>query len=79
PQVTVNSVSIKGNERTSDHVVMREIRILPGQKFNRALLVRTIRELSQLGYFDPEKINPDLRPNFEAATVDITFELEERP
>ncbi len=46
---------------------------------NRALLVRTIRELSTLGYFDPEKINPDLRPNFEAATVDITFELEERP
>ncbi len=79
PQVTVNSVSIKGNERTSDHVVMREIRILPGQKFNRALLVRTIRELSTLGYFDPEKINPDMRPNFEAATVDITFELEERP
>ncbi|MBY5951288.1 BamA/TamA family outer membrane protein [Algoriphagus sp. NF] len=79
PQVTVNSVNIKGNERTSDHVVMREIRILPGQKFNRALLVRTIRELSQLGYFDPEKINPDLRPNFDAATVDITFELEERP
>lgn len=79
PQVTVNSVSIKGNERTSDHVVMREIRILPGQKFNRNLLVRTIRELSTLGYFDPEKINPDLRPNFEAATVDITFELEERP
>ncbi|MBN7814084.1 BamA/OMP85 family outer membrane protein [Algoriphagus pacificus] len=79
PQVTVNSVNIKGNERTSDHVVMREIRILPGQKFNRSLLVRTIRELSTLGYFDPEKINPDLRPNFEAATVDITFELEERP
>lgn len=68
PQVTVNSVSIKGNERTSDHVVMREIRILPGQKFNRSLLVRTIRELSTLGYFDPEKINPDLRPNFEQAT-----------
>ncbi|MBN7809486.1 BamA/TamA family outer membrane protein [Algoriphagus sp. H41] len=79
PQVTVNSVNIKGNERTSDHVVMREIRILPGQKFNRSALVRTIRELSTLGYFDPEKINPDLRPNFEAATVDITFELEERP
>lgn len=79
PQVTVNSVNIKGNDRTSDHVVMREIRILPGQKFSRALLVRTIRELSTLGYFDPEKINPDLRPNFEAATVDITFELEERP
>lgn len=79
PQVTVNSVSIKGNDRTSDHVVMREIRILPGQKFNRSALVRTIRELSTLGYFDPEKINPDLRPNFEAATVDITFELEERP
>jgi outer membrane protein insertion porin family len=58
---------------------MREISILPGQKFNRSLLVRTIRELSTLGYFDPEKINPDLRPNFESATVDITFELEERP
>lgn len=79
PQVTVNSVSIQGNERTSDHVVMREIRILPGQKFNRSLLVRTIRELSQLGYFDPEKIEPDMRPNFEDATVDITFILEERP
>jgi len=79
PQVTVNSVSIEGNERTSDHVVMREIRILPGQKFNRSLLVRTIRELSQLGYFDPEKIEPDMRPNFEDATVDITFKLEERP
>ncbi|MHA7131311.1 BamA/OMP85 family outer membrane protein [Algoriphagus namhaensis] len=79
PQVTVNSVNIQGNERTSDHVVMREIRILPGQKFNRSLLVRTIRELSQLGYFDPENIEPDLRPNFEEATVDITFKLEERP
>lgn len=79
PQVTVNSVNITGNERTSDHVVMREIRIFPGQKFDRSALVRTIRELSQLGYFDPETINPDLRPNFEAATVDITFELEERP
>lgn len=79
PQVTVNSVNISGNERTSDHVVMREIRILPGQKFNRELLVRTIRELSTLGYFDPEKIEPDLRPNFEAATVDITFKLVERP
>jgi outer membrane protein insertion porin family len=79
PQVTVNSVSIQGNERTSDHVVMREIRILPGQKFNRSLLVRTIRELSQLGYFDPEKIEPDMKPNFEDATVDITFKLEERP
>jgi outer membrane protein insertion porin family len=79
PQVTVNSVSIEGNERTSDHVVMREIKILPGQKFNRAALVRTIRELSQLGYFDPETIDPDMRPNFEDATVDIIFKLEERP
>ena len=79
PQVTVNSVSIEGNERTSDHVVMREIRILPGQKFNRSALVRTIRELSQIGYFDPETIEPDMRPNFEEATVDIIFKLEERP
>ncbi|MDN3668608.1 POTRA domain-containing protein [Echinicola jeungdonensis] len=79
PQVTVNSVSIEGNERTSDHVVMREIRILPGQKFDRSLLVRTIRELSQVGYFNPETIEPNLQPNFEDATVDITFQLEERP
>jgi outer membrane protein insertion porin family len=79
PQVTVNSVSIEGNERTSDHVVMREIRILPGQKFDRSALVRTIRELSQIGYFNPENIEPDMRPNFEDATVDITFKLEERP
>ncbi|WP_209330939.1 BamA/OMP85 family outer membrane protein [Lunatimonas salinarum] len=79
PQVTVNSVTIEGNERTSDHVVMREIRILPGQKFNRSALVRTIRELSQIGYFNPENIEPDMRPNFEEATVDIVFKLEERP
>jgi outer membrane protein insertion porin family len=58
---------------------MREIRILPGQKFNRSALVRTIRELSQIGYFDPENIEPDMRPNFEEATVDIVFKLEERP
>ncbi|MDN3671275.1 POTRA domain-containing protein [Echinicola jeungdonensis] len=58
---------------------MREIRILPGQKFDRSLLVRTIRELSQVGYFNPETIEPNLQPNFEDATVDITFQLEERP
>ena len=49
-QATINKVIVKGNDRTNDHVIYREIRTLPGQKFNRSLLIRTQRELSPVSY-----------------------------
>ena len=55
-QATINKVIVKGNDRTNDHVILREIRTLPGQKFSREQLIRTNREIAQLGYFDPEQI-----------------------
>jgi len=77
-QATIKRIILKGNDRTSDHVVLREIRTLPGQKFSRKELIRTTRELAQLGYFDPEQINPRPIPNLADGTVDIEFELVEK-
>ena len=78
-QATINKIIIAGNDRTSDHVILRELRTLPGQKFSRANIIRTQREISQLGYFDPEKVNPQPIPNPADETVDIEWSLEERP
>lgn len=78
-QATINKVYVTGNDRTNDHVVMREIRTLPGQKFSRSQLIRTQRELSQLGYFDPEQVNPVPKPNPQDETVDIEWQLVEQP
>jgi len=58
-QARINKVSVIGNTRTNDHVVMREIRTRPGQLFSRTDIIRTIRELGQLRYFNPETINPE--------------------
>lgn len=78
-QFDINKILISGNDRTNDHVILREIRTLPGQKFSRAALIRTQRELSQLGYFDPEQIGINPIPNFQDGTVDIEYSLVERP
>jgi len=78
-QATVNKIIIKGNDRTSDHVILREIRTLPGQKFSRTDIIRTQQRLSQLGYFDPEKISINPIPNPANGTVDIEYDLVERP
>ena len=56
PQATIKNIVINGNEKTKEYVVRREIRTLPGEKFSRQDLIRTQRELSQLGYFNQEKI-----------------------
>lgn len=77
-QAIIKRIILKGNDRTSDHVVLREIRTLPGQKYSRKELIRTIRELGQLGYFDPEQINPQPIPNLADGTVDIMFDLVEK-
>ncbi len=77
-QATINRIILNGNTKTSDHVVMRQIRTLPGQKFSKTNIIRTQRELSTLGYFDPEKIgiNPIPQPD---GTVDIEYNVEEKP
>jgi outer membrane protein insertion porin family len=76
-QARINKVSISGNTKTNDHVVMRELRTRPGQLFSRSDIIRTTRELAQLQYFDPEKIVPDIVPNAADGTVDITYKVEE--
>lgn len=74
----INKVTITGNDRTNEHVIRREIRTKPGDLFNRSLVIRTVRELAQLGFFDPEKINPVPIPNQLDGTVDIEYQLVER-
>lgn len=78
PQATIGKVDITGNDKTKDYVIRRELRTIPGEKFSRADLIRTQRELSQLGFFNPEKINPNIVPNADNGTVDITWGLEEK-
>ena len=77
-QATIDQVTISGNERTSDHVIRRELITIPGQKFRRSDIIRTQQSLSQLGYFAPEKVNPELQPNAAEGTVDINWEVEEQ-
>ncbi|MBC7567587.1 MAG: outer membrane protein assembly factor BamA [Pedobacter sp.] len=79
PQYTNNRISIKGNTITHDRVAMRQVRTKPGEKFSKELLIRTIRELGQLGYFDESKTVPDVKPNAADGTVDIQYLVEEKP
>ncbi len=78
PQATIKNVTIAGNEKTKEHVIRRELRTLPGDKFSRSDLIRSQRELSQLGYFNQEKIGINPIPNQEDGTVDIHYTLEEK-
>lgn len=78
-QAIINKVTLKGNTRTSDHVVMREIRTRPGDNFSRSNIIRSQRELAQLGYFDPEKSNVIPTPNPASGTVDLEYIVEEKP
>ena len=74
-----NRISVKGNDRTNDHVIYREIRTRPGELYSKDKVVRSVRELGQLGFFDPEQISPDFKdvdPN--AGTVDIEYGLVEK-
>lgn len=78
-QATINRVTLVGNTRTNDHVIMREVRTSPGSLYNRSEVQRTIRELAQLGYFDPEKLNVDFQPDPVSGTVDLEYTVEEKP
>lgn len=78
PQATIDKITVRGNEKTNDKVILREIRTKPGQKFSRSEIIRTNRELSQLGYFDPEKIGVQPKPDPVKGTVDIEYTVIER-
>lgn len=78
PQATIGNVTISGNDKTKEYVIRRELRTIPGEKFSRQDIIRTQRELSQLGFFNPEKITPGVVPNVDNGTVDINWGLEEK-
>jgi outer membrane protein insertion porin family len=78
PQATYGKITVSGNDRTKDYVVLRELRTIPGEKFSRQDIIRTQRELSQLGFLNAEKINPQVVPNNADGTVDINWQVEEK-
>lgn len=75
PQARINAVNINGNDRLYEKVVRRELRTKPGQLFSRDDLMRSAREIMQMGHFDPESVNPDVQPNQDDGTVDINWNL----
>ncbi|HZV69927.1 MAG TPA: outer membrane protein assembly factor BamA [Saprospiraceae bacterium] len=79
PQATIDEVVIKGNTRTHEHVIRRELRTQPGQKFSRSDIIRSQRQIIALGYFNPEKLGIETPVDQTNGTVDIIYEVEERP
>lgn len=73
---TINEINIVGNTRVYEHVVRRELYTKPGQLYSQSDIMRSLRELAQMGHFDQEKLVPDIQPNPENGTVDITYQLE---
>ncbi len=74
-----NNVTVVGNDKTNDHVIYRELRTRPGQLYSKENVVRTIRELSQLGFFDPEQISPNFKnPNPTDGTLDMEYSVVEK-
>ena len=77
-QAHVSHVRIYGNDRLYEDVVRREMKVKPGDLFSKDALMRTAREIASMGFFDPEKVNPDIQPNYEDGTVDINWPLEQK-
>ena len=74
-----NKVSVVGNDKTNDHVIYREIRTRPGQLYSKSNVIRTVRELGQLGFFDAQLISPDFKNvNPNDGTVDLEYTVVER-
>ncbi len=74
----INRVLVSGNTKTNEHVIRREVRTIPGDLFSRSYIIRTVRELSAMGHFNPENLVPDVRPNPSDGTVDVEYIVEER-
>lgn len=79
PQATIDKVGIAGNDRTHEHVVRRELRTRPGEKFSRSDIIRSQREIINLGYFNPESLGINTPVNPQRGTVDIDYDVEEKP
>lgn len=77
-QAHINKVRINGNDRLYENVVRRELRTKPGDLFSKEALQRSAREIASMGYFDPEAVNPDVKPNYEDGTVDINWDLKQK-
>ena len=78
PQAHLNHVRINGNDRLYENVVRRELRTKPGDLFSKEALMRSARELASMGHFDPEKVVPDVKPDYESGTVDVNWNLEQK-
>ncbi len=74
-QARLNHVRINGNDRLYENVIRRELKTKPGDLFSKEALMRSARELASMGHFDPEKVNPDVKPDPEDGTVDINWNL----
>ncbi len=79
PQATIDRVTITGNDRTHEHVIRRELRTRPGQKFSRSDIIRSQRSIINLGYFNPEALGINTPVNPQRGTVDIEYTVEEKP
>ena len=77
-QARLNHVRINGNDRLYENVIRRELKTKPGDLFSKEALMRSARELASMGHFDPEKVNPDVKPDPENGTVDINWNLEQK-
>ena len=78
PQAHINHVRIMGNDRLYENVIRRELRTKPGDLSSKEALQRSAREIASMGHFDPEKVNPDVKPDPENGTVNINWELEQK-
>ena len=78
PQARLNHVRIYGNDRLYEEVVRRELRTKPGDLFNKEALMRSARDIASMGFFDPEKVVPDVKPNVEDGSVDVNWKLEQK-
>ena len=77
-QAHISHVRIYGNDRLYEEVVRRELRTKPGDLFSKDALMRSAREIASMGFFDPEKVQPDVKPNYEDGSVDINWMLEQK-
>jgi outer membrane protein insertion porin family len=77
-QAHISHVRIYGNDRLYEEVVRRELRTKPGDLFSKDAIQRSAREIASTGFFDPEKVNPDIKPNYDEGSVDINWELEQK-
>ncbi|RCS26591.1 outer membrane protein assembly factor BamA [Polaribacter sp. WD7] len=73
----IRKVTVTGNDKTNDHVLFREIRVKPGDLFSRSQIIRSIREIGQLGFFDAN-VSPNVVPDYQNKTADIDFSVTEK-